>query len=435
MALDPEEYKQRRAKREQERQARQAKLRKTRIKLLIAAAVLAAVGVLIFMVVRQEPSQESPANPDTLQTTENAPQASDTQETEPPSETTKPEKVDKVVRIAAVGDLNINETVVQSGGTNFDYSETFIDVAHLLADADITVANLEGVVTGPPYGSTGSAPTTLLKALKDSGVDLIQYANSYSIHKGMAGLTTSLSAIRAAGLEPLGAYASNEEFRAAKGYTIRQVNGVKIAFVAFTKGMTGMALPTGSENCVNVLYTDYATTYQDVDEEKILSIINAAKRESPDIIVTLLHWGSEFNDTISKSQTAILNLLQENGVDVILGTHSHYVQQMIFDPAAGTFVAYSLGDFLSDTQRSGTEYSVVLEVEITKSGETGETMVTDFNYTPIFNVAEEGKPLRLVRIAEAIAAYDADYLGAVSDSTYSSMKYALERIHDRISGS
>ena len=435
MALDPEEYKQRRAKREQERQARQAKLRKTRIKLLIAAAVLAAVGVLIFMVVRQEPSQELPANPDTLQTTENAPQASDTQETAPPSETTKPEKVDKVVRIAAVGDLNINETVVQSGGTNFDYSETFIDVAHLLADADITVANLEGVVTGPPYGSTGSAPTTLLNALKDSGVDLIQYANSYSIHKGMAGLTTSLSAIRAAGLEPLGAYASNEEFRASKGYTIRQVNGVKIAFVAFTKGMTGMALPTGSENCVNVLYTDYATTYQDVDEEKILSIINAAKRESPDIIVTLLHWGSEFNDTISKSQTAILELLQENGVDVILGTHSHYVQQMIFDPAAGTFVAYSLGDFLSDTQRSGTEYSVVLEVEITKSGETGETMVTDFNYTPIFNVAEEGKPLRLVRIAEAIAAYDANYLDAVSDSTYSSMKYALERIHDRISGS
>jgi poly-gamma-glutamate synthesis protein (capsule biosynthesis protein) len=153
----------------------------------------------------------------------------------------------------------------------------------------------------------------------------------------MAGLATSLSAIRGAGLEPLGAYATNEEFRASKGYTIREVNGVKVAFVAFTKGMNGMALPAGNEHCVNVLYTDYATTYQDVDSEKILSILNAAKKESPDVIVALLHWGSEYNDTISKSQETILELLQDNGVAVILGTHSHYLQKMMFDAAEGTF--------------------------------------------------------------------------------------------------
>ena len=171
-----------------------------------------------------------------------------------------------------------------------------------------------------------------------------------------------------------------------------------------------------------------------MDSEKILSIINAAKKESPDIIVAMLHWGSEYNDTISTSQETILELLQENGVSVILGTHSHYVQQMLFDQEAGTFATYSLGDFFSVSERFGTEYSVVLELEITKDKEAGTTKVTNYSYTPIFTVAEEGKPLRILRIREAVAAYEADYYDRVSDEVYADMKYALERIETRVKG-
>ena len=425
MALDPQEFKKRRAQREQERQARAARVRRTRIKLAVAALVLVGLAALIVTVARQKPGQETtpPQTTEALQT-----EAA----TQPATETE--EKPDTVIRIAAAGDLNINDAVVAAGGSTFDYSGVFMDIAHLLGDADITALNLEGVLTGAPYGSTGSAPPALLDALVDAGVDLVQLANSYSVHKGMAGLAATLSAVRTAGLEPLGAYASNEEFKAAKGYTVKNVNGVKVAFMAFTKGMNGMALPAGSEHCVNVLYTDYATTYQDVDQEKILSIVNAAKKESPDLMVAMLHWGSEYNDTISTSQTAILELLQENGVGVILGTHSHYVQQMLYDQEKGTFATYSLGDFLSDAGRSGTEYSVILELEITKDGETGKTGVTGYSYTPIFVQAEEGKPLRLLRIEPAMAAYEQGFIDRVSDSTYSAMQYAKDRIESRVKG-
>ena len=435
MALDPEEYKRRRAQREQERQARAAKRRKIQVKLFIAMAVLVAVGILIFAVVRSgpnDPTGESAAS----QTGTTAATGEDTSSSEETVEaTTAPEENPKtVIHLAAAGDLCVSDPVVLAGGINMDYTETFMDISHLLSDADITALNFEGVLNGSPYGSSMSAPQGLMEGLVDAGVDMIQLANSYSIHKGMAGLTATLSAVRNAGLEPLGAYASNEEFRASKGYTIKDVNGVKVAFVAFTKGMNGMALPAGSENCVNVLYTDYATTYQDVDSEKILSIVNAAKKESPDIIVAMLHWGSEYNDTISTSQETILKLLQENGVSVILGTHSHYVQQMLFDQEAGTFATYSLGDFFSVSERSGTEYSVVLELEITKDKEAGTTKVTNYSYTPIFTVAEEGKPLRILRIREAVAAYEANYYDRVSDEVYADMKYALERIETRVKG-
>ena len=249
MALDPEEYKQRRAKHEQ---ARNARLRRTRIKLAVAAAVLIAVGILIFIAVQRKPEDPPGQTDPALQTTQASGAEDHTDEatqqtTAAPTETTAPGKVkpDTVIRIAAAGDLNINDAVVAAGGSGLDYSDAFMDIAHLLGDADITALNFEGVLAGPPYGSSGSAPSDLLDALVDAGVDLLQLANSYSIHKGMAGLTSTLSAVRASGLEPLGAYASNDEFRASKGYTIRNIKGVKVAFIAFTKGMNGMALPAG----------------------------------------------------------------------------------------------------------------------------------------------------------------------------------------------
>ena len=210
------------------------------------------------------------------------------------------------------------------------------------------------------------------------------------------------------------------------------VAGIEIAFVAFTKGMDGMTLPQGSEHCVNVLYSDYDSTYQDLDTETIYRVLDAVEEENPDLVVAMLHWGSEFNDTVSESQEDIVYLLQERGVDAIIGTHPHYVQQMTYNPETGQFVAYSLGDLISDGERAGTEYSVILNLEITKSGRN--TKITGYTYTPIFTVAERGNPLRSVRIAEAMSAYDSNYVKRVKEATYDDMAYALTRVEERIRG-
>ena len=95
-------------------------------------------------------------------------------------------------------------------------------------------------------------------------------------------------------------------------------------------------------------------------------------------------------------------------------------------------MAYSLGDLISDGTRSGTEYSVILNLEITKSD--AGTKITGYTYTPIFTVAERGSNIRSVRIAESMSAYDSNYLKRVTESTYNAMIYALERIEARIKG-
>ena len=416
MLTDPEERRRLRQEKAAQRQQRQNQLKRLLIRLSVAAVILIACGVLIFCLTRDALSG-SPSAEQTLPTETGIQQ----EETLPPT---------TVIHYAAAGDLNINDKTVGTGV----YYDTFLDVAHLLARADVTSVNFEGTLCGAPYGSTFSAPQALAEALKTAGVDLVQMANSYSINKGLSGLATSIDAVRAAGMEPLGVYASNAEFNQRKGYTLCTVDGVKLAFVAFTKGMDGMTLPAGGEHCVNVLYTDYDSSYQEVDTEGITSILAAAAKEKPDLVIALLHWGSEFNDTISSSQEKIVSLLQKNGVDAIIGTHSHYVQKIELDEETGRFVAYSLGDFFSDGQRAGTEYSVILDLEITKDNLTGETRITDYSYTPIFTVHEENQPLRVMRINEAVSAYQNNFISKVSLDTYNQMLYALGRIEARVAG-
>lgn len=425
MAIDPEELDRRRQKREAYRQERRAKKRKLRLRILIAAVVLIGCGVLIFTMKSPRTGQPEQTQPPV--------------ETEPPqTEQTQPEGTlppTTTIRLALAGDLNVNDRVVASGGGNYDYTNTFMDVLPVLAEADLTVVNLEGNLVGSPYGSSSaSAPMQMMEALRTAGVDMIQLANSYAIHNGVSGLQSTINGVYAAGMEPLGVYADEDAFRAGKGYTIRSVDGIDVAFVAFTKGMDGMALPAGSENCVNLLYKDYDSTYQSVDTERITKILSDTEKASPDITVALLHWGSEFNNSISSSQEKIAKLMFENGVDVIVGTHSHYVQQVIYDRAAGTLLAYSLGDFCSDSQRAGSEYSVVLEVEITKENATGNTTVSGWSYTPIFSINEKDKPMRVVRLQQAMKAYEANQLGCVGQATYEDMKYAMGRIEARIAG-
>lgn len=430
MPLHDDEMNMRREKREAQRRKQQAEAKRLRITLILAAVVLVlcAAGI-VFLTSRSDSSQTTVA-------AETRPTQKPTQATEPATRAQKSTKT--TIHIKAAGDLNVTNTVINAGVAvgGYNYTRAFMDVASTLSDADLTVLNLEGNICGEPYGSdTTSAPRELLDGLRNAGVDLIQMANSCTINNGLIGLTSTLQSIRAAGLEPVGAFASESEFQQSKGYTITEAQGVKVAFVAFTKGLGGRGLPAGNDNLVNILYEDYASTYDKIDRTRITSVLKAVEAEKPDITIALLHWGSEYNDDISDTQKSIVNLMKKQGVDVIIGTHPHTVQAIEYDELAGTLVAYSLGDFFGDASRGGTNYSIILDLEITKDSSTGTTKVTNYSYTPIYTVSEAESAdgyRRVVRIDKTVEAWEENYLDKVSQSAKESMVYALERIEARI---
>lgn len=416
MAYDADEIRQRQLKRRQERKRQQElKRRKTRRMILIVLAVVTVLGLgaLVTSLVRH---------------------VSEPKPTDAPTAPTDPlvQEPETVITLAFGGDVNITDKVVSVK----DFKTLFMDTVPLFAGADSAAVNFEGNLCGGTYGTDGTrAPQSLAVALASAGVDLMQIANSCTINNGLLGLTQTVDSIRDAGMEPLGAYGSAEEAEKYKGFTLRSIGGVKVAFVAFTKGMDNMAMPEGSEGRVNLLYTDYTSTYQEIDKDGIKQLLQAVEMEKPDITVAMLHWGSEYNNQISQSQKDIVDLMQKEGVDAIVGTHSHYVQKLEYDKAAGTVVAYSLGDLLGDGDKEGTAYSIVLQLEITKDNVAGTAKITGMDYVPVYNVrtvTEGGTTMQLMRIQEAIAAYEANSINKVSPEVYNAMKTALSRIRSRV---
>ena len=426
----------RRERREAMRKKQQAEQRRLKIALIFAAIVLVACVVGLIIISRNTDHLAIDSAP----TAESRPQET-VKATLPPEETrsrTQQNTTATTIHIKATGDLNVTDSVVNSGlaSSGYDYTRSFMDVAPILSDADLTVVNFEGNIYGQPYGTgTTSAPAEILTGLRNAGVDLLQMANSCSVNNGLNGLASTLQAIRNAGLEPIGAFANSGDFNASKGFTMCEVQGIKVAFVSFTKGLGGRGLPAGNEDCVNLLYNDYSSTYDEIDRDGIRAILRNVKDAAPDITIALLHWGSEYNDVISDTQKSIVSLMQKEGVNVIIGTHPHTLQYIDFNEKNGTLVAYSLGDFFGDATRGGTNYSVILDVEITKDPVSSTTKVTDFSYTPIYTIKTTDsveKSHRVVRIDEAMTAYNTNYVDKITQACNDDMIYSLTRIKDRL---
>ena len=436
MADYRDEMNRRRARRAQQ----QAKARRQRIMLRLIAAVrvlgVSVTGLLMLTRNSSGGKQETTA-PVEMNQTEAPTEAATEKPTKAPRPGKDEEQAATVIHLAAAGDLMVTDDTVEAGKVlgGYDYTKVFMDVAPVLSDADLAVLNFEGNLLGAPYGTEStSAPEELALALKNAGVDLVQMANSTAISDGIAGLKTSLEGLRRNGLEPMGAFADSQEYEKYKGYTIVDVQGIRIAFVAFTKGMGGLSLPAGSENCVNLLYTDYATTYQEVDKEGITRVLDNVAKEKPDLTIALVHWGSEYKDMVTDAQKNIAKLMQDNGADVVLGTHPHMVREIEYDETTGKLVAYSLGDFYSDAERAGTDYSIILDLEITRENASGDTRVSAFSYTPIYSLSETESPdgqRQVVQLEKAMKAYEDNFVDRVSQDVYEDMEYALDRIAAR----
>ena len=385
------------------RRLEQKRRRKTQQRMVLGLLALIVVLALVLIVrgcrAKPAPAPVEPSVPE-----------------QPVDETPAEPEADSVVQLTAVGDIMIYDDILAAAQTAegvYDFSDCFSAVAAYTMAADLTVGNLELNFCGAPY--TGKpdfrAPEALAGTLRDIGFDVLQTANTYSIQNGMTGLSGTISALDAVGIDHVGTYATQAERDASGGVLVKTVNGVRIAFIAFTKGVNNLTLPEGSEFAVDLLYTDYDSDYSKVAQDAIVQTAKNAAATDADIVIAMLHWGSEYDNTITDTQKKIESLLLENGVDVILGSHSHVVGNLTEktvqrgNDEKTCFVAYSLGNFFSSQTQSGTMESVLLNLEITKSGKTGQTSITNVGYIPLYILKQEtdGQPqIQVLPVRSAI---------------------------------
>ncbi len=343
--------------------------------------------------------------------------------------------------LAAAGDITLSQRqldAAKQADGSYDFSPVFASVTGELTEADLAVANLEGNFCGAPYdAAVHNYPESLAMALRGAGLDILQTANTYTVENGLTGLQSTIDVLQSAGLAHLGTFASAED-RAENAVTLWEVNGIRVAFIGFTKGVNNVRLPTGAEYCVNLLYTDYDSSYSQVASDDIAACVAEAEELEPDVIVAMVHWGSEYDPGVSASQQEIEQALFYNGVDVILGSHSHLAgqisQKTVTDKDGeekNVVVAYSLGNFFSDDEQLSARESLILNLEFTKYDD-GLTEITAVDYTPIYITGADEGEFSVLHAPNAIKLYESNYYDRVSDELYQTLCGVADHVAERV---
>ena len=351
------------------------------------------------------------------------------------SETVEPVKEDVNIKMTVIGDIMCHNSQYKDAydGSTYDFSYVFDDIKDYISSADIAVGNLETTFAGKERGYSNyprfNSPEQLAYNLKDMGIDVLCTANNHSMDTNYSGVVSTLDFLDDAGISHMGTSRTAEE---QNQILVKDVNGIKIAFLDFTSGTNGIPVPSANSYCVNL-----------IDKDLILKQLELAKAQEPDLICVNMHWGLEYQNVQNSDQEDWADFLFENGVDVILGSHPHVLQPMEKRTVTledGTtkdcFVIYSLGNFISGQTKKNTRTSIILNISFTKDGETEKTTIGDVSYVPIYMYkASSGstKRYKLLDITSSIAEYENGSDTSIGQSTYSTLKSELTRVNEMMS--
>ena len=353
------------------------------------------------------------------------------------NENVEPVKEDVNIKMTVIGDIMCHNSQYKDAydGSTYDFSYVFDDIKDYISSADIAVGNLETTFAGKERGYSNyprfNSPEQLAYNLKDTGIDVLCTANNHSMDTNYSGVVSTLDFLDDAGISHMGTSRTAEE---QNQILVKDVNGIKIAFLAFTYGTNGIPVPSANSYCVNL-----------IDKDLILKQLELAKAQEPDLICVNMHWGLEYQNVQNSDQEDWADFLFENGVDVILGSHPHVLQPMEKRTVTledGTtkncFVIYSLGNFISGQTKKNTRTSIILNINFTKDGETGKTTIGDVSYVPIYMYKSSSgstKRYKLLDITSSIAEYENGSDTSIGQSTYSTLKSELTRVNKMMSNS
>ena len=243
---------------------------------------------------------------------------------------------------------------------SFCYDSCFYHIKNEIDAADYAVVNFEVSLGGKPY--TGypsfSAPDEFAQALKRAGFDLFLLANNHTMDRGAKGFLRTLNRLDSMNILYVGGYRNREE-RSQRYPRLVSVNGFRVAFLNYTYGTNGHAVP--SPLYMNML-----------DAEQILADVELARECWAEVVVVCLHWGQEYEVVENRQQQELADKLVEAGVDLVIGSHPHVVQPMEvrYNPegTVKSVVAYSLGNFISNMQIDHTTGGAMLKVVLGRDG-------------------------------------------------------------------
>lgn len=303
------------------------------------------------------------------------------------------------LQLAAIGDVLIHDTVYQDAFKNnhYDFKPMFSQVKDLLQQADITFANQESMAGGSELGLSSypcfNSPHEIADALKDAGVDIISIANNHTLDRGQNGILSATNYYRKINLLYDGAYRNEQDKQQDR---IISKNGIKVGFLAYTFGTNGIPVPAGKSYLVNII--DEGKMKKDIEHIKPLC----------DVVIVSVHWGVEYQRFPSTEQKDLAVKLANDGADIIIGHHPHVLQPMEWitrKDGKKSFVAFSLGNFLSGQVHDFKDIGGILDIDIVKESKDNKVNISLQNphFTPTYVSSLHSRHYQVIPLAKASA--------------------------------
>jgi poly-gamma-glutamate synthesis protein (capsule biosynthesis protein) len=243
----------------------------------------------------------------------------------------------KQVTLLFVGDIMLDRGVeleIKKNG-NSDFKFPFLKIEKDLKEADILFGNLEGPISdkGQKVGSIYSfrIDPKAIDGLIFAGFDVLSVANNHMLDYGRAAMTDTFLRLKESGIDYVGAGFDENEAYAPK---IKEVNGTKIAFLAFTN-LGAPSWEATTDKSGMALFS----------KDKLGGAIKNAKNRS-NLVVVSFHFGDEYKTSPTPEQKSLARSAIDFGADLVIGHHPHVVEPI--EEYKGKYIAYSLGNFVFD---------------------------------------------------------------------------------------
>ena len=265
------------------------------------------------------------------------------------------------LRIVAVGDINLARIVARTFVVPGRGAEVFAAVRDSLRAADLAIGNLEsliydrGTFADTALSPVFAAPAAAARLLADAGFAFVSTANNHAWDMGHDALLESLAHLDSAGVAHAGTGPTPAD--ALRPAMLRR-RGWTVALFSVTAIFNQPDLVVrGHPAACCVAWADTVA---------LRSAIDTARAGGADLVVVMLHAGTEYLDVPPPAVVALAKGLVRAGADVVFGHHPHVPQGLGW--ADERPIVYSLGNFVFAQRRRWTDRGLWAELTVEPDG-------------------------------------------------------------------
>ena len=249
---------------------------------------------------------------------------------------------------------------------------------------EVPIGGKELGVSGTGYSF--NAPEEIGNQVIAMGVDAVNLANNHANDAGPQGRINTLSFFKKHQILTTGIYESKE---VRTQIPTKTINDITFSFLGYTYKTNK---PDNQNRELIGYYRNLDTMKLDNAHKEIIKQEVAQAKQLSDIVIVSVHWGNEFTYAVNSEQKELANYLNELGVDVIIGHHSHCIQPIEWLET----VVYSLGSFISAdnqvtraTPEFANAYNVSMILQITFEKNNNSTIIKNINSLPVINYYDQ----------------------------------------------